>query len=168
MPEIETVFESKVKSMGIFSFKDLYKFCYDWLVQEDLFAVEELEYGERIVGNAKEVRIKWRGRRKITDYFMFETEVKFEIFNMSDVEVQDASGAKMKKNKGDIGIKIKGNLIRDYDGKWEKGALQKFLRGLYERYVIPARVIEFKERLYDEMNTFSEQVKAFLALEGKK
>ena len=34
MPEKETIFSSKVEYSGIFSFKEFYKFCYQWLKEE--------------------------------------------------------------------------------------------------------------------------------------
>ena len=71
-------------------------------------------------------------------------------------------------NKGDIKIICKGTLMRDYDGKFEKDAFRKFLRGIYEKWIIAGRIEMFEERLAIKCDEFLEQTKAFLALEGRK
>src|SRR3989344_344048 len=115
MSEKETVFSSKVKYGGIFSFKDFYKFCYDWLKEEaGMDPLSETKYEEKIAGDAKNIAVEWKGEKEVTDYFKFEVEVKFKIDMLSNVEINQR-GAKISTNKGAITIEIKGNLVRDYD-----------------------------------------------------
>src|SRR3972149_779782 len=116
MPEKETIFSSKIKSTGIFSFKDFYKFCYDWL---------------------REVEI-------------------------------NQGGAKVKTNQGSVETEIKGILVRDYEGKFETSAFKKFLRGIYEKWVIPSAIEEYKGKISESCDKFLNQAKAYLDLEGKK
>ena len=166
MAEQEEVFSSKLKKAGIFDFKNFYKFCYDWLIEETDLDVAENAYNEKIKGDSKEVIIEWTGERKITDYFKFKVKVKFHILNMTDVEAIQG-GKKLKANKGEIEIKMKGTLIRDYDGKFESTAFKKFLRSIYERWVIPSRIEQFEEKLIGDCDEFLSQAKAYLDLEGK-
>jgi len=169
MPYKQTIFTSKIKSTGLFAFKDFYKFCYDWLLDETgLDFVAEGKYKEKLSGNEKDLEIEWMGENKITDYFKFEIKVKFNIKHLTDVEVQQPNGAKIKTNKGEIEMEVKGNLVRDYDGKFERNSTQKFLRGIYEKYVIPSRVKQFEDKLAEKCAEFLEQAKAYLDLEGKK
>ncbi|MEK6883534.1 MAG: hypothetical protein AABY22_28155, partial [Nanoarchaeota archaeon] len=139
MPEKDLIFESKIKYVGIFSFKEFYKFCYDWLVDESGLKVIEKKYEEKIIGDAKNIESEWEGTKKVSDYFKFEVIVKFKLVNVSEVEVTQG-GAKVKANKGEVGISVKAHLIKDYDGKWEVSPFKKFLRGTYEKYIIPSRV----------------------------
>ena len=78
MPEKESVFSSKMKYAGIFSFRDFYKFAYDWLKEEASLKVIEDVYEEKIKGVEKEVLIKWTGAKKVTDFFKFQVEVRSE------------------------------------------------------------------------------------------
>ncbi len=168
MPEKETVFSSKVSYTGIFSFKEFYKFCYDWLKDETgMNPLAEMKYEEKLIGELKNILVKWKGEKKVTDYFKFEVEVEFKIEGLSNVEITQG-GAKVSTNKGKVAITIKGNLIRDYDGKFEMSAYKKFLRSIYEKWVIPARVEEFKMKLAQDCDEFLSQAKAYLDLEGKK
>lgn len=167
MSEKEQVFSSKVKHTGLFSFKDFYKFCYQWLTEETGLDVAEEKYKESVKGNEKDIEIEWAGTRKITDYFKFDVKVKFVIKHLTDVEVNQ-DGKKIKTNNGEVETSIKGTLVRDFDGKFEKSAYKKFLRGIYEKWVIASRVEQFEEKLIGDCDEFLAQVKAYLDLEGKR
>lgn len=165
--EKDKIFSSKIKTEGIFDFKDFYKFCYQWLVEEAGLDVIENKYAEKISGDSKKINVEWIGTRKVTDYFKFQIEVKFEVLNLTNVEItKDAK--KIKMNKGSVEVTVKGTLIRDYEGKFEKTSAQKFLRGIYEKWVIYTRIREYEGKLIEDCNEFLGQAKAFLDLEGKR
>lgn len=167
MAEKEEVFSSKVKYGGIFDFKEFYKFCYQWLVEEMQLDVMEDKYAEKISGDSKGIKVEWTGTRKVTDYFKFSVNVKFEILNLTSVEITQ-SGRKIKMNNGSVEVKVKGLLIRDYDGKFEKTATKKFMRSIYEKWVVASRIEQFEAKLISDCNEFLSQAKAFLDLEGKR
>lgn len=167
MVEKDIVFSSNVKSKGIFSFKDLYKFCYDWLSQEAGLDVAETKYAEKLSGDSKELEIKWEGTKKVTDYFKFEIKVKFEVEDLKDVEAVQ-NGVKIKTNKGAVKISVTGTLLKDYEGKWETSPFRKFMRDIYEKWVITSRVSQYEDKLAGNCDEFLSQVKAYLALLGKK
>jgi hypothetical protein len=167
MAEKDTVFSSKVKYNGIVDFPEFYKFCYDWLDQEVELDVAEEKYQEKISGDAKNIDIEWMGVRKVTDYFRFDVKITFQVLGLTKLEiVQD--GRKIKTNKGSVEIKIKGILVKDYEGKFEVNATRKFMRGVYEKWVIPSRVEEFENKIIGDCDEFLSQAKAFLDIEGKR
>jgi len=165
--EKEKIFSSNISSKGIFSFQDSYKFCYDWLTEETGVDVLESKYAETLKGNVKDIDIEWEGTKKVTDYFKFEIKVVFKIIGLAEVEVEQG-GAKIKTNKGKIKITVAGTLIRDYDGKFEKDAFRKFLRSIYEKWVIKSRIDQFEDKLFEDCDEFLSQTKAYLTLEGKR
>src|SRR3989304_8241100 len=167
MPEKETIFSSKIKYTGIFSFKELYKFCYDWLIDETGLDIVEDKYNEKLIGDSKEIEVEWTGTKELTDYFKFETKVKFIMENMTKTEI-NRDGVKVSMNKGAAKVEIKGNLIRDYNGKFETTAFKKFLRSIYEKWVIPARIEHYEDNIISKCDEFLSQAKAYLDLEGKK
>ena len=167
MAEKDTIFSSKVKSTGMFSFKDFYKFCYDWLSEETSLDISEDKYKETLSGDSKNIEIEWTGTREITDYFKFEIKAKFRIDNLKNVEINQ-EGKKVKTNEGAVEVSVKGTLVRDYKGKFEANAFYKFLRGIYERWVIPSRIREFETKLLGDCDEFLSQAKAYLDLEGKR
>jgi len=167
MPEKDTIFSSTIKYDGIFSFKDFYLFCYEWLTEETDLYITEKKYEEKIQGDQKDVIVEWEGMRKLTDYFRFDMKVDFTIRRLKDVEVSQG-GVNIKTNQGSVKVKVKGILTRDYDGKFETTASKKFLRGIYEKWVITSRIGEMEEKISTECDDFLNQAKAYLDLEGKK
>jgi len=167
MAEKDEVFSSKVKYGGIFPFSDFYKFCYDWLTEETGLDVSEGKYAEKLSGDSKKIDIEWVGTRKITDYFKAEFKIKFAILGLTETEITEA-GKKIKTNKGSVEIGVKGILVKDYEGKFELTAFKKFLRGIYEKWVIKSRVEQFEEKIIGDADEFLSQAKAYLDLEGKK
>lgn len=167
MSESEQIFSSKIKYTGIFSFKEFYLFCYDWLTEEIGLAISENKYKEKINGDSKSITIEWTGFKKFTDYFKFNIKVNFMAIGLTEVEVQNG-GTKIKTNKGSIEVTAKGILERDYEGKFEKTATKKFMRSIYEKWVIPSRVDQYESVVIGKCDEFLNQAKAFLDLEGKK
>lgn len=167
MAEKEEVFSSTIKYQGIFSFKELYKFCYEWLTQEADLELMEKKYSEKIAGDSKEVKIEWSGKKKITDYFQFEAGVKFVIRGLTQVELEQ-KGVKTRTNSGEIKISMTGTLHKDYQGKFETSAYKKFLRGIYQKWIIPSSIEEYTGNIVKECDEFLDQTKSFLDLEGKR
>jgi hypothetical protein len=166
--EKDTVFSSIIKYNGIFSFHEFYKFCYDWLKEETGFdKLIEDKYEEKIIGESKKIIVEWTCEKKITDYFRFDVKLKFNIEGLVNVEI-NKGGAKISTNKGSVKITMKGILVRDYEGKFERNALNKFLRSIYEKWVIVSRIREFEDKIATDCDEFLSQAKAYLALEGKK
>jgi uncharacterized membrane protein len=70
-------------------------------------------------------------------------------------------------DSGDLEISFSAVLIKDYQSQWEDRASYKFLRGIYDKYIIRARVEQYEDKLVGETNELIKQVKSFLALEAK-
>ena len=167
MAEKDQIFSSKIKYEGIMSFKDFYKFCYDWLSEETELTVAETKYVERLKGDSKDIDVEWVGVRKVTDYFKFQVKVKFQVLKLKEVETTQG-GVKIKTNQGSVEIKVTGTLIRDYEGKFETTAHKKVMRSIYEKWVIPSRIEQFEDKLISDCDEFLSQAKAYLDLEVKK
>jgi len=154
----------KIKQSGIFDFKSLYRYAYDWLCNEG-YDVTEKVYTEKFKPNGKEVEIEWEARKKISDYFRFDLKAKWRILGLVDQEVEK-DGKKLKWSKGDFEIKINGILIKDYEGKWEGSPMYKFFREIYNKYIIPGRIEQYEDKIFGEVDEFTAQIKSFLAIEG--
>lgn len=169
MGETDKIFSSKIKYNGVFNFGEFYKFCFEWLRDETGLgdSLVEEKYAEKLSGDSKNIDVEWKGSRKMTDYFKMEVKVVFRIIGLTSVEISQGN-AKIKTNKGSVEVSIKGNLIKDYESKFEKNWLQKFLRGVYEKTIIPSRVDEYQGKVMGACDEFLAQAKAYLDLEGKK
>ena len=168
MAEKDTIFSSTVKYNGIVNFSDFYKFCYEWLAEEEGFNIAEDEYVEKIKGDSKDISVEWTGTKKVTDYFKFEIKVSIEANGLTKVDVTTSDGKKISTNKGGIKVKVKAILVRDYDGKFETTPFKKFIRAIYEKWIIASRIDEMEGNLVGKADGFLSQAKAYLDLEGKK
>jgi len=164
MSEKDKICEGKINHDGIFDYKEVYRFMYAWLTDFEYF-VEEKTYTEKAKPEGKEVEIHWIARRKISDYFRFVLKVDWNIFGMTSVEVIK-DNIKIKANKGRIEIKVTAFLEKDYENRWEKTSFLKFLRGVYDRFVIYGRIENYEDKIAEELDELTSQTKAFLALEG--
>jgi len=167
MAEEDTIFSSKIKYTGIFNFPEFYNFCYFWLTDEKGLIMSEKKYTEKLIGDSKRVEIEWHGFKNITDYFRYKIKVELIVSGLKKVEINQ-NGVKIQTNSGKIEIKVKGILSRDYKGKFETSAFNKFLRSIYEKWVIPSRVEEFEGKVMEDSDEFLSQSKAYLDLEGKR
>jgi len=167
MVEKDVLFKTKVKHKGIFDFSETYRILYEWLVDQG-YDINEKTYKENIgAGGAKEIEIEWDAMKKVSDYFRFLLEIKWHPLGMTSVEVE-IDGVKQKMNKGQFEIEIKSVLLKDYESRWENKPIQKFLRGLYDKYIIRERVEAYEGKLIAEMDEFVAQCKSFLALTGHR
>lgn len=166
MAELSPVYEGKVVHSGIFSFKDIYNFLYDWFTSYQ-YAVIEKKYSEKIKAEGKDIEIEWLCLRKISDYFRFRIKVGIRIIGLVAVEAT-REGIKVKRDKGEIEVKISSYLERDYEHRWESNPITKFMRGLYDKYIIKTRIESYEDALGSEVDEAIAQVKSFLALEGKR
>lgn len=165
MVEKDTVFNGKLKQKGIFNFKEFYEFLYDYLYNEN-YDVFETKYSEKITGDSKNIEIEWKATKEISDYFRFEIHSRWLITGLKKVNVKK-DGQEISMDSGTIEIKFIANLQKDYENRWESNAFMKFLRGVYDRYVIRTRTDDYELMLFRDINEFIAQIKSFLAIEGQ-
>ena len=165
MAEKKEVYKQKIKQKGYWNYTDLYNFCFDWLKEEG-YRVQENEYTEKSSNFGKEIILKWKASKKVTDYFKYVIEVKWHVLGMKDAEVEQ-DGKKINTNKGEVGIVVQATLVRDYEERWEDKPIWKFLRGIYEKYVIRTTIDEYSENLEDKAKDYVRDIKAFLQLSGR-
>jgi hypothetical protein len=157
-----TVVKTKIKKKGIFNYKDLYNFTYNWLKDRG-YGIKENEYTEKSAGGAKEIQLKWEAGKKVTEYFKNSISVNWHIMQLKDTEIE-RDGKKEKTNTGDLKLDIKADLVRDYEERWEDKRQWKFLRGIYEKYVIRTTVESYEDRVKEDAVDFVNDVKAYLEL----
>jgi len=165
MGEEKEVFAQTLKHKGFYNYSETYNFCYNWFKNEG-YSLSEDEYTEKVSG-AKEILIKWKAKKKVTDYFQQIIEVNWHILGQVDAEVEE-NGKKIKTNKGEVKLAIKAKLKRDYEETWDKQPYYKFLRGIYDKYIMRTTIDEYEDALADKAQKFVEETKAFLNLEGKR
>lgn len=166
MGEEKDVLKGSIKHKGLFNYADFYNFCYNWFKNEDYLLLEK-EYTEKVSSFGKEIVIKWASTKKISDYYQNLIDVKWHILGMTDAEVEE-NGKKIKTNKGEIKLEVSAKLKKDWEETWDKNPAWKFLRGIYDRYIMRTTEDEYEVKLIEKTEEFMEDAKAFLNLEGKR
>ena len=85
---------------------------------------------------------------------------------MKDTEVE-IDGKKTSLQKGEVEIIFKANIIKDYEKRWEDKPFWKFLRGVYEKYVIRETIDEYEDDIENEAKEMISEFKAFLKIPGR-
>lgn len=165
MAEKDKIFKGKLKQSGVFNFKDFYEFLYDYLSDENYDIFEE-RYVEKLKGDSKDLEIRWTATKEVSDYFRFEISAYWVILGLKKLKVKK-EGDELIMDSGTIEIKFDAVLVKDWENRWESHPAWKFLRGLYDRYIIKSRVNDYEYKLFTEINEIISQAKAFLAIEGQ-
>lgn len=162
MAELDKIVAGKIKHTGLFVFKEAYNFFYEML--EDYgYIIAEKEYAEKITPNGKDVKVEWYVWRKISEYFKFVLKIRIFCEGLSKQEVQGKA-----YDKGAVKVEINGFLEKDYESRWESHPFQKFLRDIYDRYIIRNRIEGYEDRISEEVDESLSQLKTFLSLEAKR
>ena len=160
MAEKDKITKEELKNKGIFDFSGLYNYAYEYFRTEG-YGVNEDEYAEKIAGECRDVKVKWKATKGVSDYFKFEIKFEIGIRGMSDVEVE-IDGQKKQMNKGEIKFKIEGFLVKDPKSKWENSAFERFLRDVYNKYIVPNRVDDMEDILLGDIRSLKDELKALM------
>lgn len=153
----------KVKDRSIFSLEELYKLLIRWFENYG-YDFQEQEYRENDMGEGKKhLEIKWYAEKKIDDYFKYVMEINLFILGLESVEIEK-DGVKHKTNRGEIEVRTKAYLLKDWQSKFEQSAFMKVFRDVYDKYIIRSRIEGYEGELYEETYKFLDEVKAFLNL----
>ena len=167
MSEKDLVIKEKVEHTGIFSFSGLYSFAHSWLKDKEDYGVVEEKYNEKVSGEKRDIKIEWTATKRMGDYFKAEIKLEFNASDMTEVEVE-IDGQKKKMNKGKVSIDFKGALIKDHQSKWEDSAFNKFLREVYNKYIIPQRTEGLEFKVVGDTKSLRDDIKAYLELSGRR
>jgi len=163
MSEKDTLHKARIKQRGLFDFKDIYEFLYDYLMDEN-YDIFERKYVEKVKGQSKDVEIQWEVFKEVSDYFQFVITLDWVILGMKSIEVE-RDGKKIMMDTGMIEIRFKADLVKDYESRWENHPFWLFLRGIYDKYIIRTRIEEYEEKLLGEIFELMKQTKSLLAIE---
>lgn len=162
MGQKKTVYKEKLTQVGYWDYNEVYAMLYNWL-KDYGYSITENSYKEKLSGGGKEIMIDWEASKKVTDYFKYTIKLSWHILGMKDAEVE-IDGKKTKTNKGELEIVFTGVVDKDYEARWEDKPLHKFMRGLYENYVIRTAVKEYEDDLEDDVRDVISDLKAFLRI----
>lgn len=153
----------KVKQVAVFYLDEFYKTMFRWF-ELNHYNFQEKEYRQSTDPKGKHLEIRWYAEKRIDDYVKFVIEIDFLILGLQDIVVEKEGGVKTKTNKGALELRFNAYLLKDYEDKWSKTAFIQFLRAVYDKYIIRARMEAYEDQLFEELQSVIAEAKSFLAL----
>ena len=149
----------KIKQGSVFDLDELYVLLYKWF---ELYGYDfqEQEYRDIEKAGKKQIEIRWYAEKKIDDYVKYVIKISMMVVGMESVEIEE-EGVKRKSKKGTLEFRFDAYLEKDYENRWEGGAM-KFLREVYDKYIIKGRIESLENELQGELYKFMDEIKAFL------
>ncbi len=159
MAETDTVIkELLIKQKAQFDIIELYHTIKTWF-DINRYSLQETEHEEKIDKGKKSISIKFQAKKTIDDYTKFEMTLNFSLSNYEIIKEENK-----KLLDGSLKIKISSQLKVDYEEKWEKKPIMKFLRGVSDKFFNKNRRDLYKKELEDDSYDLYNKVKSFLNL----
>ena len=161
MPERDYVTDPvKIQFAGVVPFDTLYKTMSSWILKRYQYnALKELEHKTIKKAEGKDLALKWQAVRKVTDYVVYVIEIDMVVKDMVQVK---RKGSNEKCYKGDFTFTFNGFLMKDYEERWAKSAIMKFMREVSDKYLTGDKFAQYEKELASEIQKLKGEVKAFL------
>ena len=164
MSEKDKVYKGKFKTSGIFNFKDFYEYFFDVFMEAN-YDVFETGYIEKLRGDTKEINLTWTATNKVSNYFDFVIDTRWILLGLKKVKVKK-DGQEETMDSGSMEVSFTATLIKDPSNQWDNSILKTF-RWIYDKFIIKERINQYEIKLYEDVNEFINDAKAYLAIEGR-
>ncbi len=141
---------------GVFDFKELLEIIKEFCDKRG-YDIDEKLYNNKVKGDFKNTVIKWTADRKIDDYNKCVVKL---IINLNDYKEGYVDGRKIVD--GNLKITFNGEVERDYDEKWKKAPTKKFLRAVYEKYIVESKQDKVNSSLKNLIDDLKNEIKLYL------
>jgi len=163
MPYIFEDVDSRYRYVGLTNLKKFYGFFYDIFVTME-YNVDETKYTRKDKeGGVEYLNILWNATKKVDDFTMFKIFVIWMIPVRKKTEVQRGN-VKVSMDFVDLDMRMMGDLVMDYDGKWDKNPFLKPLINIWIDRIYRTTYMEWRLRLYQEVNQIHNHAKTFFGL----
>jgi hypothetical protein len=153
------IFSNRVIQEGPFDINLIYKNMREWFSNHK-YDYSELENTTSFKPKGAEIKLKMRGEKEVTEYYKFTITVAFLILETEKVKID---GKVMDSGKLEARIDV--FLDLDYRKKFEKTKLSKFIRFLYNNYVIKNQISsEYGGKAYEDGMGMFDTIKETIGL----
>ena len=147
-----------VRWSGLFDLEEVYKKSKEWFDTRVMNFKEE-KYVEKIKGNSKQLEIKWKATKKVSDYYRQVFEIGILIIGLTKVEVEK-EGRKLYLEKGDIEFQFDVYLVKNANDRFEDGS---FYKKVYEK-IYKKRINDYLIDLYNSAYGLIDEVKKLMEI----
>lgn len=147
----------------VFEYGEFYHFMKQTLEDLDYF-INEKSYSHAPSKKRTTVGFYWECLKNVDDFNRFIVEIKVEFANMERITViKDKE--KNEMDRGDGEITMKASLLTDYEKKWEKNPVLKFVKVIFENLFEKSSLEHYKNEVDDEMYEIENEIKSYFNLQ---
>jgi len=150
----------KFRYEGLFSAAELYKLIDNWFYEKGWDKKEPMNE-EVVTPQGKNLRIVLEPWKSITDYFKIVIQVKLNVHDLKDVEIEK-DGQKIKINQGELHMIFNGYVISDRKGHWNQKPIYWFLSMLFNKYIFKENYNRAERWVLSDVDDLYQKVKSFL------
>ena len=159
MAEIDYVIRDlKISQRAQFNMIELYKTLKSWF-EINRYNFFEKEYEDTIKKQKKSVKIRWEGQKEIDDYTRLIIKV---ILKLDNYEIIETKKEKIVDSK--ILVSFESSIESDYEERWEKKPIWKFIRSVSDKYFTAKKREMFEKELKEDTYDIFNKIKTFLNL----
>ena len=137
-------------------FKKFYQFLNKLLVDNGYFVMEK-EYINKLKDDIKNKSIRLNAVKRMDDYSRFFISIRLKLLDAVEVE-----GEKELFYHGDVSLNFECYIEKDYNNKWEKNAILKFLRTIYDYVFLRSVFTEYEKQIKEETYDIFNKTKNYL------
>lgn len=158
MAEEQQVIKSVINKQSIFKVKDFYDFFYN-LVSSFGFDIFE----DSFVKKGSDTAFEWTSTKEVDDYTKYKLWSKAKILGAKTVKVK-REGVPEPMQKAEVIMTLKGKIVTDWQNRWGTNPITKFLKGLYDKYLLGSTFESRKKELISVVNIIENELKSFFEL----
>ena len=150
----------RITYSGIFDVDELFGAIKSFFNERKYTFIQE-EHTETIKTSGREIKINISPERNVDEYVKFKINLEVLGWRCTDVLI-DEDGKKVKKQRGDLEIRFKSSMAKNYKKTFKGNKFGEFLRQTYEKYITKDRLSKYEDKLTDETNELINRIKTTL------
>ena len=156
-----------IRYRGLFDWGGLYYHISDWFKRYRYTLTEEMYKHKVPTPFGAEQELEWYGDSEVNEWVKFRIYVHFHLWDMTEIEVVKDGKKKLLTNAR-IEITIWGNLMFDWQNKFDKNRFTRALRDLYIGYIWRRESTSvYGDMIYYRMLGLHAHIKKYLDLQTK-
>ena len=159
------VFDDYVEYSGPFELRELY-ILIDKYFKDRHYDKNEKKHFEKNSEEGRLIELLMVPNKTVSEYIKMNIEILIEIKNIQDITI-NVNDKKKTIQQGDVSIRFRSFILKDYAGSWEKPWLM-FLRSLIDKYIYKTHIGQFGDELIEDTERLKFQIKSFLNLHNRR
>lgn len=147
---------------GPFEIKELYKLMNGYFRTYHYVRIEKKHF-EKKTEEGRVIELELEPYKPVSDYVILKMGIDVTISNIKDISVE-IKGQKKSLQQGDVSIRFRSFIFKDYAGVWESSPFLMFIRAIVDKFIYKTHINDFADELIGDTKNLQLQIKSFLNL----